>query len=261
MGIALNLAMPGSAVELRHRVFPLVEMRVEGGESDQAKIVGHAAVFNQLSEPLWGFRERILPGAFKEAIERDDVRALWNHDPNYVLGRNKAGTLRLTEDDKGLAVEIDPPDTQWARDLLVSIRRGDVNQMSFAFTVLDEEFSKENGENIRTLKKVRLHDVSVVTYPAYPQTDAQVRSILQAGGIDWETLAGIMYRHQRGLSLTDTDRDMVQAAIEVLRSLVPDEPSQGAGESDQEQRDEKPKAEQGQSLEVLRRRLELATRI
>ena len=82
-----------------------------------------------------------------------------------------------------------------------------------------------------------------------------------ASGIDWEALAGILYRHQRGLSLTDTDRDMVQAAIEVLRSLVPDEPSQGAGESDQEQRDEKNKAEQGRSLEMLRRRLELAMRI
>ena len=246
--------------EFRRRSFPLVEMRVDDGD-ERGKIVGHAAVFNELSEPLWGFRERILPGAFEDAIRQDDVRALWNHDPNYVLGRNKAGTLRLAEDDRGLAVEIDPPDTQWARDLLVSIRRGDVNQMSFAFTVLDEEFTKEGGENIRVLKKVRLHDVSVVTYPAYPQTDVQVRNILQASGIDWEALAGIMYRHQRGLSLTNMDRDMVLAAIEMLRSLVPDEPSQGAGESDQEQRNEESEAEQGRSLEVLRRRLELATSI
>lgn len=259
--MTVSTVLADKTVEFRRRTFPMVEMRVEGDEGEQPKIVGHAAVFNELSEPLWGFRERILPGAFKEAIELDDVRALWNHDPNYVLGRNKAGTLRLAEDDRGLAVEIDPPDTHWARDLLVSIRRGDVNQMSFAFTVLDEEFSKDNGENIRTLKKVRLHDVSVVTYPAYPQTDVQVRSILQASGIDWEALAGIMYRHQRGLSLTNTDRDMVLAAIEVLRSLVPDELSQGAGESDQEQRDEAPKVEQGRSLEVLRRRLELVTRI
>ncbi len=257
----MSTMLADKTVEFRRRTFPLIEMRVEGDEGERPKIVGHAAVFNELSEPLWGFRERILPGAFKEAIERDDVRALVNHDPNYVLGRNKAGTLRLAEDERGLAVEIDPPDTQWARDLMVSMRRGDVNQMSFAFTVLDEEFSKEDGENIRILKKVRLHDVSVVTYPAYPQTDVQVRSILQASGIDWEALAGIIYRHQRGLSLTNTDCDMVLAAIEVLRSLVPDEPSQGAGESDQEQRDEEPKAEQGRSLEVLRRRLELATSI
>jgi len=259
--IRVNLALADKAVEFRRRIFPMAEMRVEGDEDERPKIVGHAAVFNELSEPLWGFRERILPGAFKEAIKQDDVRALWNHDPNYVLGRNKAGTLRLAEDDRGLAVEIDPPDTQWARDLLVSIRRGDVNQMSFAFTVVDEEFSKENGENIRILKKVRLHDVSVVTFPAYPQTDVQVRSILQASGIDWEALAGIMYRYQRGLSLTNTDRDMVLAAIEVLRSLVPDEPSQGAGESEQEQRNEALRAEQGRSLEMLRRRLELAMRI
>src|SRR5690606_41994240 len=121
--------------------------------------------------------------------------------------------------------------------------------------------TKGDGVIIRTLKKVRLPDVPVVTFPAYPQTDVQVRSILQGSGIDWEALAAIMYRHQRGLSLTDTHRDMVLAAIEVLRSLVPDELSQGVGESEQEQRNEELRAEQGRSLEMLRRRLELAMRI
>src|SRR5262245_46107276 len=100
---------------------------------DSPKINGHAAVFGVEADIAGLFWERIEPGAFTKAIGRDDVRALWNHNPDYVLGRNTSGTLRLSEDEKGLAVEIDPPDTQWARDLAISIRRGDVSQMSFGF--------------------------------------------------------------------------------------------------------------------------------
>ena len=89
-------------------------------------------------------------------LEKDDIRALWNHDANYVLGRNKAGTLELTETNKGLRVRIHPPDTQWARDLTESIRRGDVTQMSFGFVVEKETWSVEGKEDIRTLEKVKV---------------------------------------------------------------------------------------------------------
>ena len=96
-------------------------------------IEGHAAVFDSLSVELWGFFEEIAPGAFADSIEAgDDVRALFNHDPNYVLGRSRNGTLRLAEDEVGLRVEFEPPDTQQARDVVTLIERGDVNQMSFA---------------------------------------------------------------------------------------------------------------------------------
>lgn len=157
------------------RSFALVELRVERDDDDEAvKITGHAAVFNKLSEDLGGFREKIAPGAFKDALDAD-VRALWNHDRSVVLGRTKSGTLRLKEDKVGLQVEIDPPDTQAARDLITLMERGDVDQMSFGFRTVDDVWEKVDGENIRTLKKVELIDVSPVTFPAYPQTDVAVR--------------------------------------------------------------------------------------
>lgn len=159
-----------------YRTFELDTVEVRADEGEGKKIRGHAAVFDKLSEDLGGFREQIAPGSFARSLERD-VRALWNHDPNYILGRTKSGTLRLEEDDKGLAVEIDPPDTTWARDLIVSIERKDVTQMSFAFTVNKDEMD-ETGK-IRTLRDVNLFDVSPVTFPAYPQTDVGLRDLAE----------------------------------------------------------------------------------
>jgi len=164
----------GGDMEKEIRSFP-VELRIATEDGDR-KIVGHAAVFDQWSEDLGGFREMVKPGAFKKTLKEADVRALFNHDPNFVLGRNKAGTLTLAEDDKGLAVEIDPPDAQWARDLTTSMERGDINQMSFGFRVVKENWNDEDPRDLtRELVEVELFDVSPVTYPAYPQTTVAVR--------------------------------------------------------------------------------------
>lgn len=156
---------------IERRAFPLEVREVN---PEKRAIIGHAAVFDTITDLGW-FKERVAKGAFAESIKQDDIRALFNHDPNIVLGRNKAGTLRLYEDDKGLAVEIDLPDTQWARDLRVSMERGDINQMSFGFEVIDASWDTVNGEEVRTLKRVKLWDVSPVTFPAYPTTDASLR--------------------------------------------------------------------------------------
>jgi HK97 family phage prohead protease len=172
-----------TAMNIERRLFVVESLSIveadDGRGAKKPVIRGHAAVFNQLSDDLGGFREQIVPGAFSEAIERDDVRALVNHESSKVLGRNKSGTLRMSEDATGLLVEIDPPDTSYARDLLESMRRGDITQMSFGFGVKPggQDWAKDDeGRTIRTLKKLRLFDVSPVTYPAYPQTDVAVRS-------------------------------------------------------------------------------------
>jgi uncharacterized protein len=162
-----------------------VAMRVEVRQDEQdrpAVLSGYAAVFGSTTEIAGLFKERIAPGAFADAAKRDDVRALFNHDSNYVLGRTTSGTLRLVEDERGLRYDVDPPETQWARDLMVSVARGDVSQSSFAFEVTEEEWDYgQRGEMpIRTIKAVKLYDVSPVTYPAYEATTVSARATDQA---------------------------------------------------------------------------------
>lgn len=160
---------------LERRSYELKE--IEGGtdENGPTKLVGYAAVFNQLSEPIGGFIERIESGAFSESIKSDDIRALFNHDSNYPLGRTKNGTMVLTEDEHGLRVEIEPPDTSFARDLMINIKRGDVTQMSFGFYVKKDEWETVDDTTVRTLREVELFDVSPVTFPAYTGTEIQAR--------------------------------------------------------------------------------------
>ena len=159
---------------LEMRAFTIEDLRMEDGE--QPTISGYAAVFNQRSLDLGGFVEEIAPGAF--ANLEDDIRSLWNHNADFPLGRTTAGTLALRVDEVGLRFTLTPPNTQYARDLLVSMRRGDVNQMSFGFrTVRDSWETLDERTELRRLLQLRLREVSPVTFPAYPQTSAMVRSM------------------------------------------------------------------------------------
>lgn len=147
------------------------ELRAEG---DGRTVAGYAAVFDELSQVLWDqFKEKIDRGAFASSLG-GDIRALWNHNTDLVIGRTKAGTLRLAEDTHGLRVEIDMPESR--ADLVEAIRRGDVDQMSFAFDALEDTWDKAaDGMMIRTLRKVQLYEVSPVTFPAYTQTSIAMR--------------------------------------------------------------------------------------
>ena len=158
--------------------------RVQLIERTDAKpiIRGHGAVFYDgtpgTQYEIWdGMIERIMPGAFDRAIKEDqDIRGLFNHDPTLLLGRTTAKTMRLSIDEKGLAYEIDPGDTTIARDVQEHLKRGDVTGSSFAFTVMTEEWRKDDGVQIREIKDVNLFDVGPVTYPAYTGSDSGVRS-------------------------------------------------------------------------------------
>lgn len=149
------------------------------GDAKVPVLRGYAAVFNTLSKDLGGFREQIIPGAFAESLT-SDVRLLVNHG-GLPLARTASGTLKLAEDERGLIVEarLDPNDPDIAK-LVPKIKRGDVTQMSFGFSVKPggQNWARnDDGVTVRTLKAVRLFDVSVVTFPAYPNTEVALRSL------------------------------------------------------------------------------------
>lgn len=155
----------------------------ERSEGKLPSIQGYAAVFYQPGErgteyELWeGARERIMPGAFDRSLaEADDVQALFNHDPNMVLGRSKAGTLKLDVFAKGLRYTIKPGNTTVARDVVEHIQRGDVTGSSFGFTVTDQDWRKEDGAEIREVRGVRLVDVGPVLRPAYGDATTGLRA-------------------------------------------------------------------------------------
>jgi len=170
----------------RRALGSVVELRADPAISSSGRmIVGYAAIFNSATLICQDFEEVIAPGAFAAAIGRDDVRALIDHDPSLILGRTTAGTLRLAEDAKGLRCEIDTPSTSVAADLLISMDRGDVTQMSFAFRAVRQSWDETLPVIRRTIEEVELFDVSVVTYPAYPDTEAEAcakRSLM-----DWRS--------------------------------------------------------------------------
>jgi len=158
----------------------IVEQRAYDGELKAAvegrTVEGYASVFNSMSEDLGGFREIILPGAFSEVLD-NDVRALYNHDSNYLLARTTSGTLELKEDDKGLYYRFEMPNTSYGNDMLELFRRGDLSQSSFGFTVEKDSWRMEEGQHVRYIERVgSLFDVSPVVYPAYTAASSGLRS-------------------------------------------------------------------------------------
>ena len=152
------------------------ELRLVRSEGGGVRLGGYAALFNSESVDLGGFVERIAPGAFAESVANNDIRALFNHESGMVLGRRSAGTLRLSEDLRGLPFEIDLPDTTVGRDVAVSIERRDITGMSFQFGVRKDNWAKIGGAWLRTLLDVNLMEISPVTFPAYPATEVGLRS-------------------------------------------------------------------------------------
>jgi len=251
---ALAAALAG--IEMRSYPLQGLEIRQAAEGDDEMPIIeGYAAVFGQLSEPLLGFRERVQRGAFTKTIQEGDIRALWNHNSDYVLGRTRNGTLRLWEDERGLRVEIHPPRASWAADFLESIRRGDVDQMSFSFAAIRDSWDTEEGEIVRTLREVRLFDVSPVAYPAYPATSVGVRAAMAALGTDLAGIAWALRRAQAG-DATAADRALIRSIVDGLAGLL------GApGGSPHPPEAEGEDADWQWRLDLRRKRLDLAERL
>lgn len=151
-----------------------VERRADG---DTMTVAGYAAVFGSTADIGGYFQEVIARGAFAETLKTADVMAYFDHDRGRVLGRSASGTLRLSEDSKGLAVEIDLPDTSDGQDVRALIERGDISGMSFGFVVLRQEWDETSDPPTRTIHEVELREVSIVSEPAYDGTSIALRSL------------------------------------------------------------------------------------
>ena len=208
-------------LEIRQLSSDDMEFRAEG---DGMTFRGYAAKFNVESEPL-PFREIILPGAFTRTLKsRNEIKAFVNHDTNMVIGSTRSGTLRLTQDERGLLAEIDLPDTTYGRDLAVSVARGDVSGMSFGFHVptggdeWNADFSK------RMVREIALAEVSPVTgFPAYRQTTAAVRALpllAVRAGADMQMLADALTALESGAFVTKDQADLLKNTIEALTETL-----------------------------------------
>ena len=204
------------------------EVRVETRDDGSNVLTGHAAVFNKASVDFGGWTERVLPGAFKKSLAgKPDVRALVNHSPNLLLGRTRSETLKLAEDDDGLAVEIILPDTTAGRDVKVNVDRGDITGMSFAFWTIEDRWHKEEEQNVRELVEVDIDggDVSPVTYPAYPDTDVSLRAAMGAPTLlNDDKLARAIVRAEHDLEMDDDDLAAIRSASDRLAKLLPQTP-------------------------------------
>lgn len=180
-------------------------------KSDGSKVIaGYCAMFNSPSQDLGSFIEVIKPGAFSKCLAGSpDVRCLFNHNQDVVLGRTSAGTLRLTEDAIGLKFECDLPDTQAANDLHTSIKRGDVNQCSFGFFCRADNWlpTTEAPGMLREILEADVFDCSPVTFPAYQATSLSARSLFPDGQPDAVQVHG-------------EDANRRQAAASVLAAIA-----------------------------------------
>jgi uncharacterized protein len=204
-----------------------VEFDVRNGEAsaDGMSFTGYAAVFNSPSEPL-PFTEVIREGAFKRSLKsRNEIKLFMNHNTDVVLGSTRAGTLKLTEDSRGLLAQADLPDTSAGRDLSVLMKRGDVSSMSFGFSVPPKGDSWSGDGATRELHQVRLHEVSIVTgFPAYQNTTASVRSLdilAERTAVDVDALSDAILKLEAGETLEDSHADLISEVVQKLRADKP----------------------------------------
>lgn len=210
--------MGKSISKIEHRTNEVkFELRaVEDNAEAGMTFSGYAAVFNSESEPL-PFTEVIAPGAFARSLKsRNDVKLLVNHDTGRVLGSTRANTLRLIEDANGLRAEADLPPTSDGKDISILLQRGDIRSMSFGFTVPAGGDSWNAEGTVRTLKSVRLHEVSIVTFPAYEATSASVRSLdatATRANVDADELADAILKIEANEDLTERDAEVIGEVV------------------------------------------------
>ncbi len=156
-----------------------LELRMDSDGNEVKTAIGYAALFNNDADIGGWWIERIAPGAFTKSLKEHDVVALHGHRSDRPLGRKSRDTLKLNEDDKGLAFENILPDTNDGRDLAVQLERGDIEGMSFGFVTRKQEWDETQDPPIRTILEAELHEITYTAFPAYPDTEVGLRSLEQ----------------------------------------------------------------------------------
>lgn len=228
----------GETKMLERRYLPIEQVEMRAAEDD-LELEGYGAVFG-VEAVIWNaWREELAPGAYAKTIRENDIRSLFNHDPNVVLGRNRAGTLKLAEDQHGLKTIIRPPDNEWGRPVVEAVRRGDVTGMSVMFEVIKHEWTRppEGSKELpkRTIKEAKLYDVGPVTFPAFEETSIAARSI-EGVPLELEDVLREARRIERcaahGMELTRADREVLERAVAILTErMAQAEPEPDGGDT------------------------------
>jgi len=195
-----------------------LQLETRADETDKNTLTGYAAVFHKDGDAGTQFDlvpgryiERFAPGAFDETLKSDDILCLFNHERSFVLGRNKAGTLTLSVDARGLKYSCALPDTSCGRDMRISLERRDVSGSSIGFVAEQVTWTEvEDGPTIRLIERAKLFDVSPVTYAAYQGTEASLRS---AGTLDDKLQAELDALHSKGRERRDRIRKLKIAEL------------------------------------------------
>jgi hypothetical protein len=199
-----------------YRNFNRYESRdITGQPGTIAEFVGDAVVYNSRSLEMFGFHEQFSPGAFRECLDRAgcDLRALVDHDPSKLLGRQSSGTLTITDGPDTLHALINVPDVSYARDALVSIRRRDISGMSFSFDEIEDTWAfNEDGSILRTVRKADIYEVTITGFPAYPATTVDARSYYKSNIDRLEEV-------KRGTAAATEQRDWLDDRLRLLWRL------------------------------------------
>jgi len=216
-GRAKGQALSKMETRINPTTFEIRELDEDGGMTFE----GYASVFNSRSENLGGFHEVVAPGAFKRSLQsRNDIKLLFNHDTGSVLGSTRAGSMTLTEDEVGLKVRAELPNTTLGRDTAELIRTGLIDSMSFGFSVVRDTWD-ESGTN-RTLNAVRIHEASIVSFPAYAGTAGTVSvrgldAVAQRAKVDADELADALLKIESGDELSTDEAQMLSRVVDELK--------------------------------------------
>ena len=222
--------------EIEKRFTGFIEHRITEDEDGRKHITGYVTVYNQLSDPIFNFRERIIPGAFTESLSDKSYpkKSYFNHDPSWVLGNTENDTVSFTENDLGIYVDAIPPDTSMARDAIEMISGRYVNHASFAFRVNrnGDRYLGEPENLIREIMKGKFYEGGPVSDAAYPQTTANLRNMYRNLGVNILEMRTAVAKYHLGIDLTNDELGILKRTTDLIGNAINNATDSGESEAE-----------------------------